>query len=221
MQQPSAESQAGTLRAPVLLIVEDEFSVRWAAAEFLRESAYSVIEAANAAEAIAAIMSGAHIDLAFIDFKLPGGPNGIMLAKWLDAHRPAIPVLPYLGFDWSHCRGSTEATPAATYPSLIRFPISPCRSGTCCSPPVRPKQNANDHRSGAHLIPWLLDHGCPPPYAPNGQENLCAETRLAACICRVLRRTRRHVRKCRADTPGTRRRDAARRLRRRADPIMR
>ena len=93
MQQPSAESQARTSQAPVLLIVEDEFSVRWAAAEFLRESAYSVIEAANAAEAIAAIMSGAHIDLAFIDFKLPGGPNGIMLAKWLDAHRPAIPVL--------------------------------------------------------------------------------------------------------------------------------
>jgi len=93
VQQPSADSKAGLSQAPVLLVVEDEFSVRWAAAEFLRESAYSVIEAANAAEAIAAIMSGTHIDLAFIDFKLPGGPNGIMLAKWLDAHRPAVPVL--------------------------------------------------------------------------------------------------------------------------------
>lgn len=76
-----------------MLIVEDEFSVRWPAAEFLRESAYEVIEAANATDAVTVITSGAHIDLAFIDFKLPGGPNGIMLAKWLDAHHPAVPVL--------------------------------------------------------------------------------------------------------------------------------
>ena len=67
--------------------------MRCAAAEFLREAAYSVIEAANADEAIGVITSGAHIDLAFIDFRLPGGPNGIMLAKWLDANRPAVPVL--------------------------------------------------------------------------------------------------------------------------------
>jgi CheY-like chemotaxis protein len=93
VQQLSADSETEISRTPVVLIVEDEFSVRWAAAEFLRESAYSVIEASNAAEAIAAITAGAHIDLAFIDFKLPGGLNGIMLAKWLDANRPAVPVL--------------------------------------------------------------------------------------------------------------------------------
>lgn len=93
MQHSPADSGTEVSRAPVVLIVEDEFSVRWAAAEFLRESAYSVIEASNADEAISAITAGAHIDLAFIDFKLPGGLNGIMLAKWLDAHRPAVPVL--------------------------------------------------------------------------------------------------------------------------------
>jgi CheY-like chemotaxis protein len=93
VQQPSAGSEPKHPRASVVLVVEDEFSVRCAAAEFLRESAYSVIEASNASEAIAVITSGAHIDLAFVDFKLPGGPNGIMLAKWLDAHRPAVPVL--------------------------------------------------------------------------------------------------------------------------------
>ena len=91
--QQSADSEPNISRAPVVLIVEDEFSVRWAAAEFLRECGYSVIGASNAAEAMAVISSGAHIDLAFIDFKLPGGLNGIMLAKWLDAHRPTVPVL--------------------------------------------------------------------------------------------------------------------------------
>ena len=93
MQQLSAGSEPKHSRASVVLVVEDEFSVRCAAAEFLRESAYSVIEVSNASEAITVITSGAHIDLAFVDFKLPGGPNGIMLAKWLDANRPAVPVL--------------------------------------------------------------------------------------------------------------------------------
>jgi DNA-binding NtrC family response regulator len=94
VEQSSTNSEAKVLRTtPVVLIVEDEFSVRWAAADYLRESAYTVIEASNAADAITVLTSGARIDLAFIDFKLPGGLNGIMLAKWLDAYRPAIPVL--------------------------------------------------------------------------------------------------------------------------------
>ena len=93
VEQSSIYPESGVSRAPVVLIVEDEFSVRWAAAEYLREAAYSVIEASNAADAITLFTSDAHIDLAFIDFKLPGGLNGIMLAKWLDAHRPAMPVL--------------------------------------------------------------------------------------------------------------------------------
>lgn len=92
-QSSSTNPKAGDSRAPVVLIVEDEFSVRWAAADYLREAAYSVIEASNASEAITVFTSGASIDLAFIDFKLPGGLNGLMLAKWLDAHHPAIPVL--------------------------------------------------------------------------------------------------------------------------------
>jgi DNA-binding NtrC family response regulator len=93
VEKSSIYPESGVSRAPVVLIVEDEFSVRWAAAEYLREAAFSVIEASNAADAITVLTSGAFIDLAFIDFKLPGGLNGIMLAKWLDAHRPAMPVL--------------------------------------------------------------------------------------------------------------------------------
>ena len=93
MEQSSTNSEAKVSRTPVLLIVEDEFSVRYAAADYLREAAYSVIEASNAADAITVLTSGSRIDLAFIDFKLPGGLNGLMLAKWLDAYHPAIPVL--------------------------------------------------------------------------------------------------------------------------------
>jgi CheY-like chemotaxis protein len=91
--QSSINPKAEVSAAHVVLIIEDEFSVRWVAADYLRAAAYSVIEASNASEAITILTSGASIDLAFIDFKLPGGLNGLMLAKWLDAYRPAIPVL--------------------------------------------------------------------------------------------------------------------------------
>ncbi len=77
----------------VVLLVEDEFEVRWPVAEILRATGYSVIEAASAADAMTIFMSGVRIDLAFIDFKLPGGLNGLMLAKWLEANRPVMPVL--------------------------------------------------------------------------------------------------------------------------------
>ena len=76
-----------------MLIVEDEFSVRWVIADYLRQAGHLVIAVPSAANAIAAFTYGAHINLAFIDFKLPGGLNGVMLAKWLDVHRPEIPVL--------------------------------------------------------------------------------------------------------------------------------
>ena len=93
MEQSSRGPKADVSRAPVVLIVEDEFSVRWPAAEYLREAAYSVLEVSNAVEAITVLSSDEPIDIAFVDFKVPGGLNGIMLAKWLDTHRPTIPVL--------------------------------------------------------------------------------------------------------------------------------
>lgn len=93
VEQSSTNADAEKSRPPVVLIVEDEFAVRSAAAEYLRDSAYSVIEASNVAEAMSVFTSGADIDLVFLDFKLPGGPNGIMFAKWLEANRPSIPVL--------------------------------------------------------------------------------------------------------------------------------
>ena len=52
LEKSSTAPEAEVLRAPVVLIVEDEFSVRWPAAEYLREIAYSVIEASNANDAI-------------------------------------------------------------------------------------------------------------------------------------------------------------------------
>ena len=39
------------------------------------------------------INNGATIDVAFVDFRLPGGPTGHMFARWLAVVRPTVPVL--------------------------------------------------------------------------------------------------------------------------------
>jgi two-component system cell cycle response regulator CpdR len=52
-----------------------------------------VIEAVSTADAMAVFTSGVEVDIAFVDFKLPGGLNGLMLAKWLETTSPKLPVL--------------------------------------------------------------------------------------------------------------------------------
>jgi response regulator RpfG family c-di-GMP phosphodiesterase len=61
VERSSTNADAEKSRPPVVLIVEDEFAVRSAAAEYLRDSAYSVIEASNVAEAMSVFTSGANI----------------------------------------------------------------------------------------------------------------------------------------------------------------
>jgi DNA-binding NtrC family response regulator len=76
-----------------VLIVEDEFLVRWPAAEFLRERGYVVIEATNAADAISIFDLGTHVDIVFSDVHMPGNLTGHTLGEWLDLHHPDVPLL--------------------------------------------------------------------------------------------------------------------------------
>ena len=77
----------------VVLIVEDDFLVRWPAAEYLRDSGYRVIEAGTAGEAMVVFSSGTHVDLVFSDINLAGQLTGYAFARWLGDHHPHIPVL--------------------------------------------------------------------------------------------------------------------------------
>jgi CheY-like chemotaxis protein len=76
-----------------VLVVEDETIVRYPLAEHLREAGWIVVETHDAAEAMQVITSGATVDIAFVDFKLPGGLTGYMFAQWLAGVRPTVPVL--------------------------------------------------------------------------------------------------------------------------------
>lgn len=76
-----------------LLLVEDDFMLRWPAAEYLREAGYRVIEAASVGDGIVVLSSGVRVDLVFSDINLSGELTGHSLAGWLARHHPDIPML--------------------------------------------------------------------------------------------------------------------------------
>jgi len=78
---------------PVVLVVEDEFSLRWPTSEYLRDSGYRVVEAASVDEAVMVFASHARVDVVFSDINLKGNRNGIELSKWLLEHHPDVPML--------------------------------------------------------------------------------------------------------------------------------
>ena len=78
-----------------MLVVEDEILVRSVATEFLRNAGYTVIEASNAAEAVAVFRTGKTIDLVFSDVEMPAPDpmDGVGIALWISQHRPGIDVI--------------------------------------------------------------------------------------------------------------------------------
>jgi CheY-like chemotaxis protein len=82
----------------LILVVEDEDLVRQSTADFLRMSDFGVVEATTADAAIELLASGAAVDLVFSDVRMPGRHNGFDLAKWINAHRPHLPVLLTSGY---------------------------------------------------------------------------------------------------------------------------
>ena len=79
---------------PVVLLVEDETLLRETTAEYLRLSGFSVVEAANAGEALAAFAAGESVDLVFSDVRLAAGTmDGFKLARWVHRHHRGVPVL--------------------------------------------------------------------------------------------------------------------------------
>ena len=84
-----AEDEA---RQPAIL-VEDEVLIRSAVAEYLRIAGNLVVEAANAAEAIAVFAAGVPIDVVFSDIHMPGTTDGLSLARWVCDHHPGTRVV--------------------------------------------------------------------------------------------------------------------------------
>ena len=81
-----------------ILIVEDDDEVAALACEMLAQLGYEVTRAASAAAALGALADGRSVDLIFSDIMMPGGMNGVDLAREIKRRRSDIPVLLTSGY---------------------------------------------------------------------------------------------------------------------------
>ena len=89
--------QGGTaepaLRAPHILVVEDEIFIRMMISDAFRDRGFSVIEAFNGDEAADLLMAGKAVDLVFSDVRMPGSLDGLGLLDFVRRHAPDLPVI--------------------------------------------------------------------------------------------------------------------------------
>ncbi len=82
----------------VILVVEDNDSMREHSVTALEELGYRVLQAADGAQALRALDEHPEIELLFTDIGLPGGMNGRELAAAAQARRPEIKMLFTTGY---------------------------------------------------------------------------------------------------------------------------
>ncbi len=81
-----------------ILLVEDDDEVAALVSEMLGQLGYEVTRASSAAAALGALADGRPIDLIFSDIMMPGGMNGVELAREIKNRRSDIPILLTSGY---------------------------------------------------------------------------------------------------------------------------
>jgi CheY-like chemotaxis protein len=77
-----------------ILVVEDDVLTRMAVSEELRDHGYSVIEAANADEALCVLLQvRTRVDLLLTDMRMPGAVDGCGLARQVRAALPFVKIV--------------------------------------------------------------------------------------------------------------------------------
>jgi CheY-like chemotaxis protein len=79
--------------APTILVVEDEWIIRAAIADYLRQCGYRVLEAGDADEAVTALNVHSRIAVVFTDVQMPGSMDGWALARWVRREHPGVKVI--------------------------------------------------------------------------------------------------------------------------------
>jgi CheY-like chemotaxis protein len=81
-----------------VLLVEDDDEVAALVSEMLDQLGYGVTRAGSAAAALGALANGRAIDVVFSDIMMPGGINGVELAREIRARRSELPILLTSGY---------------------------------------------------------------------------------------------------------------------------
>ncbi len=105
VDQPGADAQAAARErmrqdrgAETILLVEDNPDVLELAQTILRQHGYTVLAATNARDALALMDRHEAIDLLFSDVVMPGGMNGVTLARQAKLRQPKMAVLLTTGY---------------------------------------------------------------------------------------------------------------------------
>ncbi|MGH1571461.1 hybrid sensor histidine kinase/response regulator [Methylobacterium sp. P31] len=81
-----------------ILIVDDREDVAELARTILRDFGYTTLTASNAREALEILDSSERVDLLFTDLIMPGGMNGVLLAREARRRQPKLKVLLATGY---------------------------------------------------------------------------------------------------------------------------
>jgi CheY-like chemotaxis protein len=82
----------------VVLVIDDEPTIRMLIGEVLADSGYAVIEAPDGPAGLRVLESNARIDLLITDVGLPGGMNGRQVADAARVSRPVLKILFITGY---------------------------------------------------------------------------------------------------------------------------
>jgi CheY-like chemotaxis protein len=82
----------------VVLVIDDEPTIRMLVAEVLEEAGYGVVEAADGPAGLKVLQSSGRIDLLVTDVGLPGGLNGRQVADAARVLRPDLKVMFITGY---------------------------------------------------------------------------------------------------------------------------
>ena len=96
IERPASIEPSGD--GEVVLVIDDEPTVRMLISELLADLGYAVIEAPDGPAGLKVLDSNARIDLLITDVGLPGGMNGRQVADAARATRPDLKVLFITGY---------------------------------------------------------------------------------------------------------------------------
>ncbi|MDQ4136021.1 MAG: ATP-binding protein, partial [Pseudomonadota bacterium] len=103
-----ASAEPDSARTLRILLVEDNPQVAEIATALLAEQGHSVERAASAPEALAILQDDVGFDLVFSDLVMPGGMDGLELAKTIRRRMPEMPVLLATGYSAEAPRAQSE-----------------------------------------------------------------------------------------------------------------
>ena len=90
---PSVRTTMNAIPKSVVLVVDDDPLVRVHSLFALEDAGYEVVEAGNAADALACLERRPDIGALFTDIRMPGSLDGVALANVVHERRPDIAIL--------------------------------------------------------------------------------------------------------------------------------